>query len=36
MLSQFGEGGDGEEGGEGIADATRIALIGEGKQAGVQ
>ena len=34
MLGEFGEGGNGEEGGERIADATRITPVGEGEEVG--
>ena len=36
MLGEFGEGSDREEHGEGIADATRITVIGEGEEAGIE
>lgn len=36
LFREFGEGGNGQEDGEGIADAARIALVGEREQAGIE
>jgi len=36
MLGEFGEGGNGEESGKGIAETTWITLVGEGEEVGIE